>query len=460
VFSAERGLTYGALVAEARALGGALAAQTQRPVVALYMPMTTSFVSAFLGTLYSGRAALPLNLMLPVEQLGPILADSGADIIVTLPDFKPKLAALPARVLGVNELKPAPGASLRPPRPEDLCTLLYTSGSTGAPKGVELTFANITSNALASVEAMEMSPRLRVLACLPTFHTFAITATTVAELVAGASIVALPKFDPELMLTAASQQRCTLLVMIPSMFRLLIRRQESRKLPMEHLEMAVSGAEPLPAEVGRRFREVFGLELLEGYGMTESSPVIAVNRRGRNKPGTVGLPLPGVRVKIVDPDSLAEAPTGQTGEVWVHGSNVMRGYHNRPAETAQVITFDGWLRTGDMGALDAEGFLTITGRLKEMIKVGGEMVFPAEVENALSRHPAVAEAGAIGVKDQVRGESVKAFVALHPGQTVTPDELVQHCRKLLAPYKVPRAIEILPALPKTPTGKVLRRLLK
>jgi long-chain acyl-CoA synthetase len=341
-----------------------------------------------------------------------------------------------------------------------LCTLLYTSGSTGRPKGVELTFRNLTANALASVEAMEFGPQLRVLACLPTFHTFAITATTLAPLLSGASVFCLPRFDPELALAAASRQQCNVLVMVASMFRLLARRQESRKLPMGHLRLAVSGAEPLPAEVRERFEKVFGIPLLEGYGMTEAAPVIAVNRRTAHKAGTVGLPLPGVRVKIVDPDTLAEQPHGATGEIWVHGANVMRGYHNRPAATAEVLTSDGWLRTGDMGLLDAEGFLKITGRRREMVKVGGEMVFPGEVEDALLKHPAVLEAGVVGVKDPLRGESVKAFVVLNPGQEVAADELRAHCRKLLAPYKAPRTVEFRAALPKSPTGKTLRRLLK
>ena len=460
IIGPDRTLNRQQLVGEARALGAALAGQTAAPVVALYLPMTTAFVSAFFGTLYAGKTVLPMNMLLPVEELGYILTDSGADLIVTLADFKPKLSALPARVVALTELKPLADAPALPrPKPDDLATLLYTSGSTGKPKGVELTHRNLLVNSLDSLSAMSLTPEHRVLACLPTFHTYAITGTMLAPLLGGAGVVTLPRFDPELALATASQHQCTVFIMVPSMYRLVARRQETRKLPVP-LKIAVSGAEPLPAEVNERFQKVFGIPLHEGYGMTETSPVIAVNRLDAHRPGTVGKPLAHVAVRIADPETLQEMPRGEVGEIWVRGESVMRGYHGKPEETAKVLTPDGWLRTGDMGALDADGYLRITGRLREMVKVGGEMVFPAEVENALQKHPAVFECGVVGAKDEKRGESVKAFVVLIPGKAATGDELIEHCRQQLAPYKVPRTIEFRESLPKGPTGKVLRRMLK
>jgi long-chain acyl-CoA synthetase len=461
IIGPERTLNRKQLVGEARALGAALAGQTAAPGVALYLPMTTAFVSAFFGTLYAGKTVLPLNMLLPPEELGYILADSGADLIVTLSDFKPKLSALPARVVALTDLAVAVPEAPAPsrPAPDDLATLLYTSGSTGKPKGVELTHRNLLVNSLDALCAMSLTAEHRVLACLPTFHTYAITGTMIAPLLGGAGVVTLPRFDPELALAAASQHQCTVFIMVPSMYRLVARRQETRKLPIP-LKIAISGAEPLPAEVGERFQKVFGVPLHEGYGMTETSPVIAVNRLDAHRPGTVGKPLTHVAVRIVEPETLREMPCGEVGEIWVRGPSVMRGYHGKPEETAKVLTPDGWLRTGDMGALDADGYLRITGRLREMVKVGGEMVFPAEVENALLKHPAVFECGVVGAKDEKRGESVKAFVVLIQDKTATGDELIEHCRRQLAPYQAPRSIEFRESLPKGPTGKVLRRMLK
>lgn len=454
-----RQLTRKQLLGEAKALGSALAGATDRPVVALFLPMTGAFCSAFLGTWYAGKAVLPLNMLLKPEDLAGILADSGANLIVTLPDFKEKLSALPVKVVALTELKPTAAGTAPRPKPDDLATLLYTSGSTGRPKGVELTHRNLLTNSEDGVNAMGLDITHRVLACLPTFHTYAITGTFLAPLIAGSTVICIPKFDTDAVLNAISQLKCTVMIGVPSMYRLLIRKQEREKLP-HSLKLAIAGAEPLPADVAEKFQQTFGIPLFEGYGMTETSPVISVNAVGRHRPGTAGRLMAHVQAKIVDPDSLQELPLGTIGEIWVKGPSIMRGYRNRPEETAQVLTKDGWLRTGDMGRLDAEGYLKITGRFKEMIKVAGEMVFPAEVENALSKHPAVGEVGVIGAKDERRGESVQAFVALAPGKTATADELIEHCRKLLAPFQVPRTIEFRESLPKAPTGKVLRRLLK
>ena len=473
VLGAEGSLTYAQLQGQSMALGAALAAMTKKSVVALFIPMCTPFPSAFFGGLYAGKAVLPLNMLLPGEELAYILADSGADLILTLDLFKPKLEQLPAQIVTLEELKaraasaPMPSAealtrALAPlrPKPADLATLLYTSGTTGKPKGVELTHGNLVWNTSAAIKLMEFTPEYRVLACLPTFHTLAITATMLAPLAAGGSLFTLPRFNPDAVLQAAAQQACNVLMMVPSMYRLVTRAQEKQQLPLGHLKLAVAGGEPLPEEIRNRFESVFGIPLMEGYGLTETSPVIAFNVPSANRPGTVGKPLAGLDVKIVDPETQQPSPKEGTGEIWVKGPSVMRGYRNKPEETAQVLHSDGWLRTGDMGHLDADGYLKITGRLKEMIKVAGEMVFPAEVENVLLKHPAVQETGVVGEPDPRRGESVKAFVTLNPGQQASADELLVHCRAALAPYKVPRSIEFRAELPKGPTGKVLRRMLK
>ena len=451
--------SYGQLMDSARKIGRVLADETTQPVVALFFPMSPEFVEAYLGTLYANKQALPLNLLLPSEELIYILKDSGADIIVAPDALAPRLQPLGFKIVNFSSLLEREGKATPPrPKPDDICTLLYTSGTTGKPKGVMLTHRNLASNASASVVAMGLTPECRILACLPSFHTFAITGTMLAPLVCEGSMATLPKFDPEVVLKTASSLKCDTLLMVPSMYRVLARMQERRPQEMSHLRLAIAGGEALPDDVRESFQRVFGVPVLEGYGQTESSPVVAFNLPNANRPGTVGKPIPGVKVKIVDPETMKD--TSATGEIWVGGPGVMKGYHNRPEETAKALTPDGWLRTGDMGELTEEGYIRITGRLREMVKVNGEMVFPAEVENALAHHPAVHESGVTGQKDDRKGEIVVAYVVLNEGKTATEEELLAHCRSVLANYKVPKQIMFRTELPKGPTGKVQRRLLK
>jgi long-chain acyl-CoA synthetase len=460
VLTPQKSVSYQELVDGARRVASALLKATQQPVVALFFPMCPEFVTAYFGVLYAGKAALPLNLLLPPEDLKYILQDSGADVIVAPPDFAAKLAPLGVKVLSCADLFSAGLAGELPrPTPADMATLLYTSGTTGKPKGVELTHHNLASNAASAVDAMRLTPGHRLLACLPSFHTFAITGTMLAPLAAGASLATMPKFDPEGVLATTAELKCNTLMMVPSMYRLITRMQERKKLDLAHVKLAIAGGEALPSEIADNFEKVFGIPLLQGYGQTESAPVVSFNLPWDNQPGTVGKPIKDVQVRIVNPDTLKDAAP-ETGEIWIKGPNVMRGYHNKPEETAQALTADGWLRTGDMGELTSSGFLRITGRLREMIKMAGEMVFPAEVENALLQHPAIFEAGVAGAKDERKGEIVKAFVVLKPGETASEADLLAHCRTLLAGYKVPKVIEFRPELPKGPTGKVMRRLLK
>ncbi len=451
--------SYGQLMDSARRIGRVLAKETERAVVALFFPMSPEFVEAYLGTLYANKQALPLNLLLPPEELLYILKDSGADIIVAPDALAPRLQPLGFKVVGFSSLLQR-DESVTPPRPkpDDICTLLYTSGTTGQPKGVMLTHRNLASNADGAVTAMGLTPECRILACLPSFHTFAITGTMLAPLACAGSMATLPKFEPETVLKTASALKCDTLLMVPSMYRILARMQERRPQEMGHLRLAIAGGEALPDDVRENFQRVFGIPLLEGYGQTESSPVVSFNLPSANRQGTVGKPIPGVKIKIADPETLKDI--SGTGEIWVSGAGVMKGYHNRPEETAKAITPDGWLRTGDMGELTPEGYIRITGRLREMIKVAGEMVFPAEVENALALYPAVHEAGVTGQKDDRKGEIVVAYVVLNEGKTATEEELLKHCRSVLAAYKVPKFIFFRTELPKGPTGKVQRRLLK
>jgi long-chain acyl-CoA synthetase len=454
-------ITYEELAVRSKRVASALIKENFGKVAALFFPTSPEFIVAYLGTLYAGKQALPLNLLLPPEELKYILTDSNSERIVVPGALAPKLEPLGVKLCRFEDLiANSAAAALPSTSPNDICTLLYTSGTTGRPKGVELTHHNLASNAASAIDAMRVDSSSRFLACLPSFHTFAITGTTLAPIAAGASIATMPRFDPEGVLKVASSLKCDTMLMVPSMYRLVTRMQERRPNDMSHLRLAIAGGEALPEEVRNSFEKVFSIKLLEGYGQTESGPVVSFNMPWANKPGTVGKPIKDVKVKIVDPETMQDQPLEKTGEIWVSGPNVMKGYLNRPEETVKVLTKDGWLRTGDMGELTSDGFIRITGRLREMIKVAGEMVFPAEVEEALYSHPAVSEAGVAGVKDERKGEIVKAFVVLKGTEKATEDQLLQHCRNVLAAYKVPKVIEFRPELPKGPTGKVLRRLLK
>ena len=454
-------MTYSELSAHCKRVAASIAALNRGDTVALFFPMTPEFVISFFGAVYAKKCVVPLNLLLPPDQLKMILDDSGAGCIIAPAELVPKLQPLGLPVVSYTDLlgeATLPGDAARP-APNDTCALLYTSGTTGKPKGVMLTHRNFASNAVSAVDAMRIVASDRFLACLPTFHSLAITGTMLAPIAAGASIATLPKFDAEAVLLIASALKCDILLMVPSMYRVVARMQERHPQNMKHLRLAVAGAEPLSEEVRQYFQKIFGVELLEGYGQTETSPVISFNMPWANKPGTVGKPIKDVRVRIVEAETLKDLPPDTTGEIWVSGPNVMKGYRNRDEETAKVLTPDGWLRTGDMGELTPDGYIRITGRLREMIKVAGEMVFPAEVEQVLSTHPAVAEVGVAGIKDERKGEIVKAFVVLKEGAKATEEELLQHCRANLAAYKVPNGVEFRPDLPKGPTGKIMRRLL-
>lgn len=473
-------LSFRDMVRAAKGLAAILRRETRRDVAAIFLPTCREFVISYLAVLMTGKAALPFNLLLPAEDLHFIAKDAGVDVVVTSRKVLKILRCEEAvrravpRVLCLEDVAGsawkklklvARGALFRPrfAAEGDLATLLYTSGTTGRPKGVRLTHGNLASNVRASVKASRYVHDDVGLQVLPFFHSFALTATMGVPLSVGSTSVAFARFDPEAVLDAIQERRVTYLVAIPSMCRVLNLIQKAKPRDVKSLRCTISGGEPLPADVRESFEELFGQELLEGYGLTETSPVATLNPPGANRPGSVGRPLPGVEIRIADESagtlSWRDEP-GSTGEICIRGPNVMQGYHERPKETAEVLSPDCWFRSGDIGRVDRDGYLWITGRKKEMMIVGGENVFPAEIEDCLSRHPAVAEAGVVGTPDPSYGEAPRAFVALAEGAQVSAEELSRFCRERLPLYKVPREIVFRPELPKGPTGKVMRRLLE
>jgi len=323
---------------------------------------------------------------------------------------------------------------------------------------VMLSQGNLLANALASRAHYQIDESYCILGILPLFHTFALVVTMLLPLLAGAKVVYLPTFAAPAALEAACAEKVNTAVAVAPIYRLFIRSKLQGDYDTSSVRIAIAGGGPVTLDLGEAFERAFGIPLLEGYGLTEAACVVSANPPEKNKQGTAGVPLGNVELKIMD-DQGRELPSGEDGAICVKGPCVMQGYLNRPDETSQVLSPDGWLNTGDIGHLDAEGYLTITGREKELIKTGGENVWPQDVEDVLESHEEVAEAAVKAVPDKLRGEVPKAFVVLKEGAKVTEAALRDFCRKSLAPYEVPRYIEFRESLPKGPTGKILKRAL-
>lgn len=452
-------LDYRGFQAVAAGLARRIAAASAAPRVGILAPTSTACAVAIFAAWYAGKTPVPLNFLLAPAELAKVIADAGVDLIVTIDRFAPLLAGTPLRTLLLNAETLAPGAVETPSAgAQDLGVLLYTSGTSAEPKGVELTFENLVRNAEACIQHAAITPDQVFLSVLPQFHSFGFTGLTIAPLILGASVHYLPRFSPVTIVHTIQEKKVTLLIAVASMYGALAQMKHVPEEACRSLRLAISGGEPLPPRVAAAFEQRFGLKLCEGYGLTETSPVVSINLPQAYRAGSVGRPLPGVTVVARDEQGSA-VPPGKEGELYIGGHCVMRGYHNKPEQTAAVLR-NGEFRTGDIGRVDAEGFIYITGRAKEMLIIGGENVYPREIENVISEHPAVAEVAVIGGKDDVRGEVPVAFVILKEGATATDVELREFCRDKLAGYKVPRDVRIMPELPRSPTGKILKRALQ
>ncbi|MGE0479976.1 MAG: class I adenylate-forming enzyme family protein [Phycisphaerae bacterium] len=446
-----------------RAVAGGLAQQIQSrargPNVGVLAPTSTACAAAIFACWYAGKAVVPLNFLLAPEELARIIRDAELDLILTIERFAAPLVAAGVNVLLLDGTSLVPGAATAPTAlPERLATLLYTSGTSAEPKGVRLTFDNLTQNALAAIEHARIDPSQVFLSVLPQFHSFGFTAMTVLPLTLGATVHYLPRYSPVAVVDTIREKQVSIFMAVASMYGPIAALKSAPADALRSIKIAVSGGEPLSMRVADAIEQRFGVTLLEGYGLTETSPVVSMNMPWAHKRGSVGKPLPGVRVWALD-DQGREAAAGVDGELVVQGHCVMSGYHNKPDATAAAIR-DGVFRTGDIGHVDADGFVFITGRKKEMMIIGGENVYPREIETVLLDHPAVADAAVIGVRDDVRGELPYAFVILREGAATDATALREFCRTRLAGYKVPREVELASDLPRSPTGKILKRALK
>lgn len=462
-----RELDYANLVRFADVMRRQVRKATNAPHVGLLMPSTCAFAGTFYGILWAGRTAVPLNFLLQPAELAAVVEDAELDVVFTVRFFRELAAALPCRVIFMEDLPLKREMVLqrlrrRPTAPEvvddDVAVLLYTSGTSGKPKGVCQTYRNLCSNVDAAIEKARLKGEHRFLGLLPLFHSFGLTTMLLVPIRLGASVYYLPRFQPAAVLEAIRNRKISITMMIASMYTALLRSKKGGRDDLASLEYAAAGGEALPDSVYEAVRDRFGVEIIQGYGMSEAAPVVSLNVPWSNHVGTVGQSIPGVTVKAFDDHGRVMPPDG-IGELWVRGPNVMKGYYKKPDESRAVLTEDGWYKTGDMGKVDPEGYITITGRKKEMIIVGGENVYPREIESALCDHPAILEAAAIGEPDKSRGEVVVAFVTLEDGQTATDIELRDFCRDRIAGYKVPRRVIIADDLPRGPTGKILKRKL-
>lgn len=454
-----------ALLAAAFTLADALERRSTSRTVGVMLPTSGMFPIAALAGWITGRTVVPLNYLLKPDELQYVLDDCGADTVVTVRPMLEFMGYTPARA-GLLLLEDVPFRSVPSPRwparasDDDLAVLLYTSGTSGRPKGVMLTHGNLAANLRQIQRWVGFTRREVMLGVLPQFHSFGLTVLTLLPLTVGCRVIYTARFVPPKIVRLFREHKPTAFIGIPSMFNALLSVKEAYAKDFERLRYAVAGGEPLPEAVAHQFFERFGVRIAEGYGMTETAPVSNWCRPHEFRPRSVGRPLPDVEQRIVDIDSGAVLPRGLEGEIRTRGPNVMRGYFNLPRETAAAFDEHGFLRSGDIGRFDAEGHLYITGRLKEMLIIAGENVFPREIEEVLNAHPVVKDSGVIGARDPIRGELPLAFVELKEGAAFDPADLTRWCRKRLAGYKVPTEIRRLDALPRSPTGKVLRRELR
>ena len=438
--------------------------------VVVMLPNCPEVLQSYTAIARLGGVVVPVVFLLGPAEVRHILAHSGARVLITSPDLAWKADGWDGTVVLIGG--EAPGAlawdaivpaesdafEMVPRRPDDLAVILYTAGTTGQPKGVALSHANLVSNARAAASLYELDRAEWSLAVLPLSHSYGLTLMNAGHIL-GTRAVLLRWFNPELVLETIQRYRVQQMAGVPTMFVYLLNFPEAGRFDTSSMKLWGSGAAPLPVEIVAPFEARFGGRLLEGYGLTEAAPVVSAHRySGERRLGSVGRPIPGVDVAILDDDDRP-LPAPEIGEVCVRGPNVMLGYDQMPEETARTVR-GGWLHTGDVGRLDADGYLYIVERKKDLIIRGGFNIYPREVEDVLYAHPAVAEAAVVGVPDPLMGEDVLAFVVTKAGATTTAEALIAFCRDRLAKYKCPKQVRFVETLPKSPIGKILRKELR
>lgn len=447
--------------------------------IAVQLTKGLPFLYLHLATMRLGAISLPLNPAYPLRELLYFLRDAEAKLFFTdalSPNAIQELAAEAPSVQEVIMWEKGMGNAFErlimqycevdaatiplPNDPNATCLMIYTSGTTGWPKGAELTHRNLTANLNSLHEAWEWRNDDVLLHVLPLFHVHGLIVALHGALNAGATTVLLSRFEPLQTLELLVRRPCTVFMGVPTIHRRLVEAPGAERYSLRHMRLITSGSDRLPDDLFCRFEQQFGVQLLERYGMSEAGMILSNPLHGERRVGSVGLPLPGVEVRIADPETNAPLPDGQVGEVQVRGENVCKGYWRQPEKTAAAFTPDGWLRTGDLGLREPDGYFTLKGRAKDLIISGGYNVYPSEVERVLNEHPAVEASAVIGCPDPEWGERVIAIVELRSGVEAEAEEIMQFCRKRLAPYKAPRRVLFTAALPRNALGKVQKSALR
>jgi long-chain acyl-CoA synthetase len=430
-------------------------------VLAIMLPNRVELITSMFAAWRLGAAVTPVNPALTAQEARYQIADAGATLIVADDTAAVMLRDGPGRVIGLGAVTDPASAAAPPALVTDqdtLALLIYTSGTTGRPKGVMLDHANIGATARIIIDWFEMTADTRSLLVLPLFHVNAIMVSVVSPLLAGGSTFVAERFHAASFWTMVEKVRPSFFSAVPTIYALLTARPGPPP-DTRGLRFVICGAAPMPRQLIGEFEQQFGVPVVEGYGLSECTVCCTANPlHGLRKAGSVGRPMPGIDVAVMD-EADKMLPAGQVGEVVVRGPNVMRGYLGRPEETSQTLR-GGWLHTGDVGRFDDDGYLTLVDRVKDLIIRGGENIYPKEIEDVLYAHPGVLEAAVVGQQDQVFGEQPVAFVALRAGFDVAPGDLIEHCRRSLARYKVPREVYIEETLPKNALGKIAKPVLR
>jgi long-chain acyl-CoA synthetase len=437
--------------------------------VGLMLPNVPYFPAIYYGILRAGAVVVPMNVLLKGREVTFYLQDPGAKLVFAWYDFadaaEDGAAQAGAECILVKPgefeqlvLSHEPDTEVADRSGEDTAVILYTSGTTGTPKGAELTHANLRRNCAAtSVTLAGFSADDVLLGALPLFHSFGQSCTMNSAIMTGATVTMLPRFDPEKALEIIQRDRVTVFQGVPTMYNAMLHADAADATDASTLRLCMSGGAAIPVELIRAFEDKFGCPILEGYGLSETSPVASFNHPDRErKAGSIGTPIEGVEMQVWDDDGN-EVPQGEVGEIVIRGHNVMKGYWARPEASGEAITDDGWFKTGDMAKIDEDGYFFIVDRKKDLIIRGGYNVYPREIEEVLYEHPAVQEAAVVGVPDDALGEEVGAAVVLCKGESLSADDLKAYVKEQVAAYKYPRKIWFVDELPKGPTGKILKR---
>jgi long-chain acyl-CoA synthetase len=464
-------VTYAQLEAASARAAGLLQERGVEPGdrVGLMLPNVPYFPVLYYAILRAGAVVVPMNVLLKEREVAYYLEDSGAKLLFAWHGFA-EAAEAGAANAGSECILITPGefeqqlAAQEPVEEpvervaEDTAVILYTSGTTGQPKGAELTHANLRQNCMISSRTLgQFTHEDVLLGALPLFHTFGQTCTMNCAVCVGATVTMIPRFDPEKALEIIERDRVTVFQGVPTMYNAMLHASGADSADVSTLRLCMSGGAAIPVELIRAFEEKFGCPILEGYGLSETSPVASFNHPDRErKPGSIGTPIEGVEMQVRGDDGK-ELPQGEVGEIVIRGHNVMKGYWNRSEATAEAIDADGWFRSGDLAKVDEDGYFFIVDRKKDMVLRGGYNVYPREVEEVLYEHPAVQEAAVVGIPDDSLGEEVAAAVVVKEGESLDAQELKAFVRERVAAYKYPRKVWFVDELPKGPTGKILKR---